>query len=194
MQLPDRYSRFLIAVLPPPELQAEITAIKQIFGDNYSSKGALKSPPHITLQPPFIWSLDRLSELEQGLADFCRDRVPFSINLSGFAAFPPRVIYLNVLANNHLDLLQEKLSIYCNHHLNIQDKTAQSRPFVPHLTVAFRDLTKPNFHQAWVEFRDRKYIAEWWATEITLLIHNGRKWEVMTSWDLASKYPSLPFI
>jgi 2'-5' RNA ligase len=178
MQVPSGHARFFIALLPTPAIQAEVTAIKHIFVDNYNSKGALKSPPHITLQAPFIWAEDRLSDLDKSLTDFAKFCSPLQVKLSGFAAFIPRVIYINVLDNPDLEILQKKLAIQCSNQLGIQDNIAQDRPFIPHMTVAFRDLTKANFDRAWSEFERRDFSAEWLATELTLLIHNGQRWEV----------------
>jgi 2'-5' RNA ligase len=184
MQLPDRHSRFLIAILPPAELQAEVTVIKQVFADKYQSKGALKSPPHITLHAPFVWAEDRLSELEHSLKSFACDREPFVINLSNFAAFPPRVIYLDVLANHHLDLLHRDLLHHCDRDLQIIDQVAANRKFVPHMTVAFRDLKQSNFDQAWLDFQDREFTAQWQVQELTLLMHNGQRWEVKSQFEI----------
>jgi 2'-5' RNA ligase len=48
-------SRFFIALLPPQMIQDYANQIKQYFAEQYTSQGAQKSPPHITLQPPFVW-------------------------------------------------------------------------------------------------------------------------------------------
>ncbi|MFN6233029.1 MAG: 2'-5' RNA ligase family protein, partial [Microcystis sp.] len=50
-------SLFFIALLPPPEVQEIATKIKVEFAEIYNSRAALKSPPHVTLQPPFRWNL-----------------------------------------------------------------------------------------------------------------------------------------
>ncbi|MGK7915884.1 MAG: hypothetical protein AB4038_10100 [Prochloraceae cyanobacterium] len=39
---------FFIALLPPEEIQQNVTKIQQHFAQVYSSRAALKSPPHIT--------------------------------------------------------------------------------------------------------------------------------------------------
>ena len=62
--------RFFIALIPPKEVQEEATKIKEHFRDVYNSKAALKSPPHVTLQPPFEWDIEELPKLIQELNDF----------------------------------------------------------------------------------------------------------------------------
>lgn len=175
----DKTSRlYFIALLPPQDIQERVTEIKQYFADNYQSRAALKSPPHITLQPPFKWLDENLPMLQQCLSQFAAERSPFPITLSGFAAFPPRVIYVNVVKTPALLSLQADLSARLQTVLNIVDPSSQQRPYSPHVTVAYKDLTKPNFKAAWLEFKERSLQFEFTATHLTLLLHNGQRWNI----------------
>lgn len=171
-------NRFFIALLPPPDIQAQVNAIKQHFSDCYDSRAALKSPPHITLQPPFELQLVNLPALKQCLSTFANHREPVPVNLSGFAAFPPRVIYINVLKTQELLILQTDLMAYLETSLGIVDPVSKSRPFSPHMTVAFRDLTRQNFKAAWPEFQQQALQFEFTANYLTLLLHDGKRWNV----------------
>jgi len=170
--------RFFIALLPPQEIQEDITDIKQYFAENYGSSGALKSPPHITLQPPFRWLADDIAKLEECLKEFAIAHHPVPIALSGFAAFPPRVIYANPLKTPELLDIQKDLMLYLETTLGITDTASKSRSFIPHMTVAFRDLTKENFKTAWAEFEKRSLNFEFTADRLTLLIHDGDRWNI----------------
>jgi len=138
-------SRFFIALLPSQDIQDYANQIKQDFADRYASSGALKSPPHITLQPPFEWADANLPLLEASLQEFARGQQPLAIPLRGFDAFVPRVIYINVVRSQELLTLQTNLIAYTESNLEIVDQVSKTRPFAPHITVAFRDLTKQNF-------------------------------------------------
>lgn len=170
-------NRFFIALLPPPDIQAQVNAIKQHFSDRYDSRAALKSPPHITLQPPFELQLVNLPALKQCLSTFANHREPVPVKLSGFAAFPPRVIYINVLKTQELLMLQTDLMAYLETVLEIVDPVS-TRPFSPHMTVAFRDLTRQNFKAAWLEFQQQALQFEFRANYVTLLLHDGKRWNV----------------
>lgn len=170
--------RFFIALLPPQEVQEVASQIQHYFAEVYQSKAALKSPPHITLQPPFEWEFSNVSSLEEQLQKFSQTQFTLSITLDGFAAFKPRVIYMNVLKMPDLLLMQKDLMFHLESELQIVDPVSKSRPYTPHLTVAFRDLTKPNFHQAWAEFQTKELYFEFSIDRLTLLIHNGKMWEV----------------
>lgn len=177
--------RFFIALLPPQEIQDEVIEVKQYFTEHYASRHAHKSPPHITLQPPFEWPSGEILQLERGLEEFAQKwrRVP--IVLDNFAAFPPRVIYINVLKSPELLTLQQQLMTYLEGTLGIVDPVSKTRPFVPHMTVAFRDLTRQNFAIAWSEFQDKSLHFEFVSNRLTLLIHTGDRWTV------ASEFPLL---
>jgi 2'-5' RNA ligase len=170
--------RFFIALLPPDEIQQLARKVQQHFVENYKSSAALRSPPHITLQPPFTWELEDLSKLEQKLTEFVRTRSSIPMTLDGFAAFKPRVIFINVLKTAELLDVQKALMNHLELSLKIVHEVSKSRPFAPHLTVAFRDLTKANFYKAWDEFKDREFYFEFNVYKLTLLIHNGKVWEI----------------
>lgn len=169
---------FFVALLPPLDIQDYATQIKQYFAENYDSRAALKSPPHITLQPPFKWLDADVPLLEECLRTFASRRATVPIILDGFAAFPPRVIYINVLRTPELLELQTELMAAMETMLGITDPVSKTRPYAPHMTVAFKDLTKQNFKAAWTEIQQRQLQFEFIATQLTLLIHDGKRWNV----------------
>ena len=179
-------SRFFVALLPPQDIQDYANQIKQYFADHYASSGALKSPPHITLQPPFEWADDNLPLLETSLKEFASRQQPIAITLKGFNAFAPRVIYINVVISPELLTLQADLMAYAESNLGIVDKVSKTRPFVPHITVAFRDLTKQNFRVAWPEFVKRQLHFEFTADKLTLLLHDGKRWNIKSEFGFLS--------
>ncbi|WP_375491210.1 2'-5' RNA ligase family protein [uncultured Nostoc sp.] len=178
-------SRFFVALLPPQDIQDYANQIKQYFADRYTSRGALKSPPHITLQPPFEWTDANLPLLEASLKEFASGQQPVAITLKGFDAFAPHVIYINVVKSQELLTLQADLMAYTESNLGVVDKVSKSRLFAPHITVAFRDLTKQNFKAAWPEFEKRQLHFEFTADKLTLLLHDGRRWNIKSEFAFA---------
>jgi len=173
---PEPQSRYFLALIPPPDIQAEATALKHYFRENYRSQAALKSPPHITLQAPFTWPDEERDRLFAMLADFHPSVASIPIHLSGFGAFPPRVIFLAVQPTPQLMQLQAELSQYLATTLDIVDQRSRDRPFRPHLTVAFRDLKPAAFRLAWPEFEQRPADYRFTASAIALLRHTGNAW------------------
>lgn len=171
-------ARYFVALLPPSNLQAEVITIQQEVWQAYQSKAALRSPPHLTLQPPFLWPEEDLETLQDSLAIFAQKRGPVPIKLSGFGAFPPRVIYVHVGHQGRLVEIQPELLKHFAETLGIVDRKAQNCPFTPHMTVAFRDLKPAQFSRAWLEFEQRPFEARFTAKELTLLKHDGQKWQI----------------
>jgi 2'-5' RNA ligase len=131
-----------------------------------------------TLQPPFEWHLDNVPLLEQNLLIFAQTQTSVPIILTGFGAFAPRVIYINVVKTPELMSLQGALMAHMEESLGIVDSTSKTRPFAPHMTVAFQDLTKQNFRAAWPEFQHRELEFKFTVYQLTLLIHDGKRWNV----------------
>lgn len=177
---------FFVALLPPLEFQNQVTEIKQYFADRYGSSHALKSPPHVTMQAPFEWSIDAVAVLEQCLRSFASKHPAIPVRLSGFDAFAPRVIYINVIRSPELLSLQKDLATKMETGLGIVDDAAKKRPFAPHITVAFKDLTKENFRKSWPEFENRALEFEFTANNLTLLIHESKRWHIHSEYPLSS--------
>lgn len=184
--------RFFIALVPPQDIQDYTLKIQQSFAETYQSRKALNSPPHITLQAPFEWVLDNVAVLEQSIRMFASTKTPVPITLKGFGAFAPRVIYINVLRTPELLTMQSDLLEHMQTSCGIVDPVSKTRPFSPHITVAYRDLTKPNFRAAWPEFHNRplefEYTSlkfEFIVSQLTLLIHDGKRWTIH------SEFPTL---
>ncbi|MEL7036431.1 MAG: 2'-5' RNA ligase family protein [Cyanobacteria bacterium J06592_8] len=177
---------FFIALLPSQDIQDQATEIKQYFAKNYGSSHALKSPPHVTLQPPFKWLIDKLEPLEDCLANFAQLYNPIPIRLSGFGAFPPRVIYINVLKTPELIAIQKALMIHLEQNLEIVHEVSKRRPFSPHMTVAFKDLTRQNFRAAWPEFEHKPLQFEFVVPRLTLLIHQEKKWNICSEFPFST--------
>ncbi|MEG4811084.1 2'-5' RNA ligase family protein [Microcoleus sp. F8-D3] len=183
--------RFFIALVPPDDIQQHITEIKLYFAEHYNSRSALNSPPHITLQPPFEWLAADVPKLEESLNQFSANRLSIPVTLSGFAAFAPRVIYVDVVKSPELVEIHSYLMSYLQANLGIVDRVSQNRPFVPHMTVAFRDLTKDNFQTAWLEFAGRSLHFEFTASALTLLLHDGSRWNISNQFPFAAEPPTI---
>ena len=50
------------------------------------------------------------------------------------------------------------------------------RPFHPHITIAFRDLTQRHFNSLWGDVEHKSFSGRFTTESITLLRHNGKIW------------------
>ena len=182
---PSGKSLYFVALVPAPPLYDELMAIKEDFRQCYHSKAALRSPPHITLYMPFKWRPEREGLLRAALDRTAGHHAPFTVQLSGFGAFPPRVIYIQVAENPALGALQAAVLQTVRQQWKLS-LPVTARPFVPHLTVAFRDLRKAAFHRAWEEYRHKPFEAGFAVEDVCLLRHDGQRWQVVHRAQLAN--------
>jgi 2'-5' RNA ligase len=184
----DKSPLYFIAFVPPAPVFEDALKLKQYFKETYNSKAALNSPPHITLHMPFSWKVAKEEELINKLKDFVKRHDPLKICLDNFSSFPPRVIFLNVVTSQQLVVFQKELQRFCKKELNLFNANYKEDPFHPHLTLAFRDLKKSAYTAAWEEFSKKEYKAEFIADKVSLLKHDGQKWNVLKDFTLESSY------
>lgn len=178
---------YFVAIVPPSPIYEEAVEHKLYFKTKYNSKASLNSPPHITLHMPFRWMEKNEDELSDHLKKFAQENEPTKIKLNGFSSFPPKVIFINVEITAELEMLQKKLERYFKRQLNLFNANYKEQPFHPHLTLAFRDLKKPNYQKAWDEFVCKNYKADFLANKLALLKHSGTVWEVFQEFELSKK-------
>ena len=176
--------RYFIAVLPPAEISAQARTLQTELSEQYQTKGALRSPPHITLHMPFNWKARKEDELINTLSGFMAGSRAFPVYLKDYGVFAPRVIYLNVIQASDLAKFQQELTRFCRINLNLLNATARDLPYHPHLTLAFRDLKKQEFLKAWEVCKARSYEAEFVANNVHLLRHEGIEWKAHHTFDL----------
>ena len=183
MKLRQTDDLYFVAIIPREPLKARVTGIKKELEAQFNTKAALKSPPHITLHMPFRWKSKKIDQITTTLQELAVQTQAFYVELKDFAAFPPRVIYLNVTENISLNNLKSRVSQLSLQKWKLFDRI-DSRPFHPHMTVAFRDLKKPDFERAWSVYKTRTFEEQFLADEITLLKHNGKFWEEFMGFSL----------
>mgnify|MGYP001097628629 CR=1 FL=1 len=172
---------YFIAIIPPLPLREEITRIKEYFADHHKSKHALRSPPHITLIPPFKYPEEQETLLELDLKKFAKNRRPFLLELNGFGAFPPRVIYIEPVNNPQLFKLHDELLIFMKEidFLKEEDLLKENnRAYRPHLTVAHRDLNIDAFNKAWPDLKKRSFIQSFYVDSIFILKNRKGGWDI----------------
>jgi 2'-5' RNA ligase len=168
---------FFLAVLPPDEIAAEVDEFKNYAAEHFESSHALKSPPHVTIFPPFRWKESELYKIEKQIKFVTNQTEAFYVQLENFSCFSPRVIYVDVHKSDDLVNLYKTLKIRFLQELELSDKSPH--PFTPHMTVAFKDLKRPYFLRAWAHFSQVRYERIFRTKDLVLLKHNGKRWEIL---------------
>lgn len=168
---------YFFALLTPFNITAEVDEIRREFAEKYESARALKSPPHITIIPPFFANDEFEGSIERNINPFVKNFEPFNIKLNGFGEFNNKVIFVEVEKNEQLQLFYNAFSAFFT-GLGFE-LTSMNKFFHPHVTVAFRDLTSENFAKAWPEFQKREFTNAFSASGIHLLKHKNDAWHVI---------------
>ncbi len=103
---------------------------------------------------------------------------PFKIRLKNFSRFSPGVIFIDVEKSEPLTELQTDLEEVVRSNKELFSYNYDERDYHPHLTLAFKDLSKKNFYKAWDEFKNKTYEDDFRADRLSLLKHDGRRWQV----------------
>lgn len=178
-------SLYFIALIPPDPIAEEVKAFKLLAAQRFHSKRALSAPAHITLQPPFKWEDQHLDEIAALLREFVQTALPFEQELHDFNCFKPRVVFVDVILNDALRELAARLKSALLPVLG--EEQTDSRPYHPHMTVAFKDLKPHFFFKAWEYFSQQSYQRFFKVDVLYLLKHNGKEWEVVDSFKFNSQ-------
>src|SRR5262245_39156536 len=100
---------YFVALVAPAEINEQVLKWKNFFKERYQCIVALKSPAHITLVPPFWMKEETEDDLKRSIGEFCISKKGFDVLLNDFAAFKPRVIYVDISKNELLNSLHESL-------------------------------------------------------------------------------------
>ena len=168
---------YFIAIILPPHLDEKILLFKKMMQENHGCKVGLKSPAHITIISPFWMEALKEAELKEDVKNIAKAVSPFTVSTDNFSAFAPRTLFVAVKESSRLNELKDA----ADNFFSAKDYglKKEARPFHPHITIATRDLHKKDFTEAWAYFQNKMFEEGFDADGLSLLKHNGTKWEVI---------------
>lgn len=167
--------KYFIAIIPQEPVFSEVEKVKLDISQKYNNKSSLRSPPHITLHMPFEMKEEKEEHLIQKISEF-RFSKTISVELKDYSGFEPKVIFIDVVPNEALNLLQKELVFHVKSNLNIFNQYEDKRAYHPHVTIAFRDLKKADFYLAYEEYKAKTFNSEFKVNSFFLLKHTGKVW------------------
>jgi len=162
--------------LPPKDILVEIEEFKKICMKKFNSKHALRLPAHITLVSPFHSEEQDFFSLKSVLREILKKDI--TVELNGFSYFEKRVIYVDIRRNKELFRLKKRVDDKIE---KIYKKKLIDDNFLPHITVASKDLTEENFTLAWKYFKDIEYKRIFKAKKIVVFKLEDSGWEKIIS-------------
>jgi len=172
-----RKSLYFVATLIPEPWRSEISVFQEYADEHFHSKAALRTPPHITLIPPFHATEDQYMQITDALSEVCEIQRRFEISLDGFNSFGKRVIYIQVSPVTELKALADLISQALRSR-KVSFKT-EDRHYHPHVTIAYKDLGTEVFDEAYTHYRQTQFSATVAVESVTLLRHQHGRWHVV---------------
>lgn len=172
-------SLYLLALLPPPDLSAQIDEIRKECSEKFKVYKALRPPVHITLYRPLSMEESFERKLISLMKEVGSGVKPFIQELQNFDEFNSQVVCIKALKNPELlELRQLIISVFRKYRIDPKE-TNGSLPFLPHITIAYRDVLPEVFPLIWNEYKDRKFKKKFTADHFTLLKHDQKQWNVL---------------
>lgn len=171
----DGMELFLVALLLPEAVSRQIWALKQEVHQLTGSRNAIRLPPHLTLIPPLRQPPEFAEQAIQALASFAAAHHACRVRLQNFEWFQQRTLYVAVSEAACLQGLCSALYQHCRQQLLTVPQP--TRPFVPHVTLATRDLPPAQVPALQADFAQRSFGASAVMHELVLFRHDGRVWQ-----------------
>lgn len=168
---------YLVALLPSRETQARVRDLQQQLADDFGVVAALRSPPHITLIPPFAATDGDIVQLQDKLWKLLRGQQQVAFSVNGFGHFDDRVIFIQPRQSNAVDGLQKLLVELFQTQIKWL-KAKLDGPFHPHITLAYRDMKPEQFPIIWDAVSQGTFTSHEEVSSVFILRHDGQRWRV----------------
>lgn len=166
----------LIAIIPPEPVFSQVRHEQEYIRDTWGPSHALRTPPHLTIIPPLALNSAEVGLL-YGMADaIAYESSPFDIELNGYGAFRPRVIFIHPNIPPALQALHDIWRLALLSRMpHVLDKYPD-RPFHPHVTLAHKDVKGGQFAPMWSYYANKEFHAQFHVDHFHILKHIGEGW------------------
>ena len=166
----------LIAILLPQPISAHVKSEQQFLADHFGPRHALRTPPHITLIPPLEVNDEDIKKIVSIGKEIATQTQCFKLELNGYGAFKPRVVFIklieNIMLNNLYQLWRKNIEQQAPHLL----ERYPDRSYHPHLTLAHRDVTPQQFDNIWKWYKVKSFESVIEITGCWMLKHSSSGW------------------
>jgi len=176
--------RVWVGIVLPNKISKEILKIQKKIAKKYKTHHSLESNlgPHFTITHQENVNERNLKKIEKIVHEISQTIKPFKVKINSFQRFyKNRVIYAKVAKSKELDNLHKKLS----YRLSKFGKVRLLRKYTPHISLAYKDITKENYRAAFKEFKNKKIFYEFELNKIYIgKARTGERIKVFKSFEL----------
>jgi 2'-5' RNA ligase len=168
----------LIAIVPPEPVFTDIRKEQEYIAETWGPKHALRTPPHLTIVPPLSLTSGEMGWLFGMASALAATFYPFRLELKDYNSFKPRVVFIQPIVPKELydlyELWHQALMVKMPHVLD----RYPDRPYNPHVTLAHKDVTHPQFDKIWNYYSGKKYRKSFQVDHFCILSYHEHGWEV----------------
>lgn len=195
------YSHF-VGVLAPPELADAVEECRAWMAARYGCSAGYRTAPHVTVIPPFALpelltgslltgreerpeDVPAVPRLEETLAAWASRQTPFEGRVTGFGAFAERTIFASLVEDPRWTAFHDSLAgTLADAFPGLIPR--ERRPYVPHLTVANRDIPPEALAPALEHFASLALDKPFPVDHVALFEWTGGLWSVRSAWPAGS--------
>lgn len=166
--------RFLLTILPSPELSGEVDQLKALVHERVGSFSGLNTVPHITLFFADL-PLECEGDVCEGIARGVIGHKDFVLRYNGIMHFPDkRTIYIDPVDKDAIATVRTPIITALKSNDTLREAIRETDH--PHLTIA-AGLKPTQFERAWESLAPHVLHAEEQVTEVVLLRRAMREGE-----------------
>ncbi len=178
---------YLLALLPPADLRDQVAEIRKTCATDFQTRAALQLEVHVPLFRVFKMNEKLEPYLQKKLA-LLRHLPPFPVLIRHFDSFNAHTLYLRVQKSPELAMLNRSIGkTMTSFGLEADESGGKATLFVPHITIAYRDIAPDIFPAMWEEYKNKKFSREFEADRFVLLKRSARTWEERMEFRLRPK-------
>ncbi len=176
-----------IGVLANDELADTLGQCRLWMGENFGCRSGFSTPVHVTLVPPFaLADREDLESLSHAIASCAQNAASFIARVSGFGTFGERTVFARVEPDPRWTELRDAL--YASIARALPGKIRKdARPFLPHLTVANRDIPAIAVPRALEYFTRLDLDEDFTVDHIALFARRDGSWTTEHAWSLGDE-------
>lgn len=175
--------RFLLTILPSPELSAAVDRLRDLLHSSIGSFSGRHTPPHITLcflDLPDAYEADIIRAIESGVAG----QRSFELHYKGITHFPDkRTIYIDPVEKEAISVVRTPVVVALRHQKVLSPALRETDH--PHLTIA-AGLKPAQFDAAWDMIALHEGASDERVTEVVLL---KRALQLGTRYEPVRRFP-----
>ncbi|MCX8514628.1 MAG: 2'-5' RNA ligase family protein [Burkholderiales bacterium] len=169
-----------IALIPPSTIRDEVVNFQILAEKKFGGKLTARSPAHITIIPPFRANSDALNSITRKLGNALKkNHQPIDTMITGFYHLNNRTIIMEINKSRHLEILFTDIK-QITHNITF----SSNNNFVPHITIAKRDLGPEVFTKAYDYFGHIPFSRNFIANEIGIFSYESGQWTVTKTFSI----------